>query len=633
MICDFNEVAWSGVEVLADPSTTLALAEVTAYLCHALEMQDATRTLGNTTTATTRTSATMNSKTSTTHSFIDLPLSPYRKRRRQNRHALQERIYTRPALLSDPDATVEQIILSSLGLGSGPGDDTEEDEDDVTFDEKSRTTLSRGGGSVLDMDLPPPKVVVTNSRGPAHDEEEEEEEKDDIDEEVRRTTPRVNHHKTGTVAPPIAMDWNDRARDEVNVELLRERIGERAAALTSQRQRPQPQKVSLSSYNNNSNNIPTTLAPLGLQNDGKATTVEDSSNPKNINTNLLIHPSIEKPNPDLEDLVIPGDSLSLPQGTSSVNRIKNISNLDNNDSAEYDPSSQSRRDRVQRRNGETPVDHFYRILDEVMEERRDKGVNLVLSRLANSLGQPKNNGNNDNIPVHHAANDDITKNGNPVDSDTIPQKADEHVFGRAWNLRANSAATTDEGRRGFSTIRRRVSSIQNLNYSTAIGKQPPNTTTATTTSTRAWLQKNQKPGSQTSTASPFRHRAFVLAGLGVVSLVVLVWVLFALYGMYKFFFPSGIPLVQQSWDRVFSTTGILQYTARAAITSALDKPTSTAGGAAAATATSEVVIRIIREVVHVTDDGTILKSASSMDPVMPSEEQLEQVSQCVSAAF
>jgi hypothetical protein len=387
MICDFNEVAWSGVEVLADPSTTLALAEVTAYLCHALEMQDATRTLG---TATTRTSATTNSKTSTTHSFIDVPVSPYRKRRRHNRHALQERIYTRPALLSDPDATVEQIILSSLGVESGQGDDTEEeDEDDVTLDEKSRTTLSRGGRSVLDLDLPPPKVVVTNIRGPAHEEEEEED--NNIDEEVRRTTPRVNHHKTGTAAPPNAMDWNDRARDEVNVELLRERIGERAAALTSQRQRPQPQKGSASSSNNNT--LSTTLVPLGLQDDGKATTVEETSNPKNSNANFLIRPTIEKTDPDLEDFMIPGDSMSVPQGavgrrqSSSAKSIKNINNPENNESDEYNPASQARRERSERRNGETPVDHFYRILDEVMEERRDKGVNLVLSRMANSLAQ------------------------------------------------------------------------------------------------------------------------------------------------------------------------------------------------------------------------------------------------------
>jgi hypothetical protein len=140
-------------------------------------------------------------------------------------------------------------------------------------------------------------------------------------------------------------------------------------------------------------------------------------------------------------------------------------------------------------------------------------------------------------------------------------------------------------------------------------------------------------GNQVRTASPLRHRALVLSGLGVVSLVVLVWILFALYGMYKFFFPSGILLGQQSWDKVFPTTDIFQETARAAITTTPDNPTSTEGGATAAMATTEVVIRIIREIVHVTDDGTILKSVSSMDPAVPSENQLEQVAQCVSAAF
>lgn len=38
---DFSDCVWSGVELLVDENTTVALAEVAAYLCHALEMEHA----------------------------------------------------------------------------------------------------------------------------------------------------------------------------------------------------------------------------------------------------------------------------------------------------------------------------------------------------------------------------------------------------------------------------------------------------------------------------------------------------------------------------------------------------------------------------------------------------------------
>ena len=41
LIHDFYDLLWSGVELANDPATTVAMAEVAAYLCHALEMEDA----------------------------------------------------------------------------------------------------------------------------------------------------------------------------------------------------------------------------------------------------------------------------------------------------------------------------------------------------------------------------------------------------------------------------------------------------------------------------------------------------------------------------------------------------------------------------------------------------------------
>ena len=41
MIHDVFDLVWSGIELANDPATTVAFAEVAAYLCHALEMEDA----------------------------------------------------------------------------------------------------------------------------------------------------------------------------------------------------------------------------------------------------------------------------------------------------------------------------------------------------------------------------------------------------------------------------------------------------------------------------------------------------------------------------------------------------------------------------------------------------------------
>ena len=90
-IHDATALLWSGVELLADPQSTTALAEVTAYLCHALEMEDA---------------------------IMDGAFEPksQRSERRKERDEYQKQTYReKTTLITDPEATVEEVILSSLG--------------------------------------------------------------------------------------------------------------------------------------------------------------------------------------------------------------------------------------------------------------------------------------------------------------------------------------------------------------------------------------------------------------------------------------------------------------------------------------------------------------------------------------
>ena len=90
LLHDVSDAVWAGLELISDPSSTLAFAEVTAYLCFALEMEDAL--------------------------YREQPISRQRAaRRRYQRNAYQRSTYTDVNMMQDADTTVEQVMLSSLG--------------------------------------------------------------------------------------------------------------------------------------------------------------------------------------------------------------------------------------------------------------------------------------------------------------------------------------------------------------------------------------------------------------------------------------------------------------------------------------------------------------------------------------
>jgi hypothetical protein len=88
---DAKETVWTGVELLSDPSTIVALAEVTATICHTLEMEESLHRR-----------------------------KKENPRRRYERNQFTNQIYTDPDLMQDPDVTVEQVIMSGLGGEANP---------------------------------------------------------------------------------------------------------------------------------------------------------------------------------------------------------------------------------------------------------------------------------------------------------------------------------------------------------------------------------------------------------------------------------------------------------------------------------------------------------------------------------
>jgi len=110
---DTHGMAWKAIEMATDPATTLALAEVTAHLCHALE--DAQKSLNPT---------------------------PRKQRNKQN-----QSIYLNPYQMSEfpEQVTMEEVILSCLGRAEESkqdpsGDDAASLHSRLTLDEDFSTS-------------------------------------------------------------------------------------------------------------------------------------------------------------------------------------------------------------------------------------------------------------------------------------------------------------------------------------------------------------------------------------------------------------------------------------------------------------------------------------------------------------
>lgn len=100
---DCINLTWQGIEMAADPATTLALAEVTAHLCHALD--DAQQSLD--------------------------------PKARAHRNAQNQKVYLNPYQMADfpEQVSMEEVILSCLGLVDGEGDDAASFRSKMTIDD------------------------------------------------------------------------------------------------------------------------------------------------------------------------------------------------------------------------------------------------------------------------------------------------------------------------------------------------------------------------------------------------------------------------------------------------------------------------------------------------------------------
>lgn len=115
LLQDSKDLAWKGVEMVTDPATTLALAEVTAHLCHALEDTHTTLT---TNTRSTSTSVNNNGATASSQAATTNTTATSATARRFRRNAQNQSVYLNHYQMSGfpEQVTMEEVILSCLGV-------------------------------------------------------------------------------------------------------------------------------------------------------------------------------------------------------------------------------------------------------------------------------------------------------------------------------------------------------------------------------------------------------------------------------------------------------------------------------------------------------------------------------------
>jgi hypothetical protein len=531
LIGHLTECVWSGIEVLADPSTTLALAEVTANLCHALEMEDALR------------------ETNEQHSHS----SP---QKRWHRNQQQQEAYVTRMLIHDPSATVEQVILSSLGdynphqlqvpssASSSPYatyDEDEEDGDSIPSNVVMEDVLN---GSLNDQ-IPPFSSDRPHLHSHSQSNAPPQQQQQHIDHSFSSA-----HNVT---------DW----KNQVNVEFLREQIGQRAARV--QRRVHEQSTTPI---------MPNLLNLLNLRNENA--------------TDM-----------DMEDLIVVETVLDTDGDTLHDRRRRQVGDKAN----ENGNNPHARRNF--RLDGETAEAHFYRILDEVLTEKRNKSVDTALSARGMIPQEPQHW-----YPRAAAA---AAAGG----KDTIKARLariQPTQRGRVISTKATSAAAARAEIGVGASPQQQAQQLQQLPH------------------LKDLVQENRRKAAKLTNVWN-EHQGLILLGMTVVSIFLVAWIGFGLYGMYHFFFPAKSVLLGATATTFASTASMAAASPTAAT------PLGTAATSAAA---SEFVIRIIREVVPVREDGSILErwddpivdtAASAAAAAVPDKQELEKMAECIAATL
>ena len=350
LVHDFYALIWSGVELANDPATTVAMAEVAAYLCHALEMEDA-------------------GIRAITKEQEELSRKAGQKRRERDEY--QRATYQDAYLFDDPNATVEEVILSALGVINksaeeaskvnhvGGGDDSDRNipgsvvigsEDDDESDRPSRATS------------PPPVETARDSRGGS-----------------TRSETGMNDNSAGDEDGGVS-------NQKIDVGYLRYRITERAETTKQRRLSSIHIPVTADSFTRSSTPLASNNRQMSAVTDTEFDEFDDGR--KDIED---LNSVVKKGKVDGKRRQ--GNPLVFEDGDEDSNTVG--SNIENsNDYEQIEPATEERIPRVSKANlpldGESPVAHFYRVLDDMLMAQRADSVGSVLKQSGTAVSSEWN---------------------------------------------------------------------------------------------------------------------------------------------------------------------------------------------------------------------------------------------------
>lgn len=461
LIHDVSDALWAGLELMADPSSTLAFAEVTAYLCFALEMEDALHR--------------------------EHPITrQLAAQRRYQRNVYERNTYIDPRMMQDANTTVEEVMLSSLG-------------EKIDADQESL----------------PRNVYTTGERsdwlqGEADEQQEE-------------------------------MNFRERAKDDIDLLLLHERITQRAVGLEEQREERRRRKPE--SIDQKEEKQQTPQAANGTEHSTKSrdsdieeirvTTVDENDDDIEYVEETKATEKVQSATPASRTEAKKTDNDGLKyQDKEAV--AADLENKD--DDAVHEWLSETFTTDQPPVDGESAPNRFYRRLDEIMDKKRTEAVMNVLK-----------------------------------------QQLDGNGAGLSWFPKAAAAAGAGN-ERGQDTIKNRVAAMRNRARSEiGVGYNMP------------------EPGKDKKGHRPISF--FTIA----IGLVAMFWFAMGLYGCYTIIFgPIGRPTVPST------RSNLAQY--------------------------QEIVVRIVREVVHVDADGNHIGLTERYPPVIGADNA-DEVAACVAKAI
>jgi hypothetical protein len=524
---------WNGIELASDPSTTLALAEVTAHLCHALEEVD--DSFGSVTPRSIR-----NVQNETTYlGNSSLITTDY------------------------PHESMEKIILSSLGMT----------DDNINNDDITTMHMDDDGDEHDDDDETAAKSVPSNVAFQS--------------EGATIGSLNLEHHHDGSKKGGNSNSLDGGCKGKVDLDLLQAKIlyqGRPRARLlrvsahdcddvitttTNQQQQQQQQQ-----------DLPVSGLPSAYA------SISSNNNNMKIN-NDLFEEDLSKTE-DMEEIQTPGDRLNFKlHDTTANSNDPNLKEL-------YDKFETMESKELE----EPSYIQFYNAIDDLLEEKRKKKRQTQQDWVETACDGDHDDSSSGGRHRRRRTNDFNHRKG---------------IHAKVRMVRKGS--TTIKEKSSSKAVKERYTNLRRL------WKYPP---------------------------SLLRVIAIIAA------LVCFIWVGFGMYGMYTFF---GI-FLSNSNNNILNSPVQQQHQSQS-------QPQPNYGldhGSSIPSRTNanyhgydrsnnrnpnEIIIRIVKEVVHIREDGSRIESnadsefsinndnSNNGDPFIPglSQEEMDKVKECVASAY